>query len=110
MATLGDQSEGVVDVHDVAVVTGGGGGGAAGSPQAGGRKRVVWADSKNEKLTQKMVSNRLHYSVNYNSASFATSPVAGGHDDDDLATDSAAAGGAAGEPGNPKIENCCVIS
>mmetsp|Transcript_24435 Transcript_24435/g.35725 ORF Transcript_24435/g.35725 Transcript_24435/m.35725 type:complete len:92 (+) Transcript_24435:224-499(+) len=67
------------------------------------RRRVVWADSKNQELTSKMVSNRLHYSVNYNGSSFSNLPVANddaGGDDPSSPTD----------PGNPKVENCCVIA
>ena len=87
-----------VDLKDIAVSAGGGA-----SAEPAGRKRVVWADTKNRKLTEKMVSSRLHYSVNYNSASFS-SPV---HQADD--GESGDAGGA-GDPPNPKIENCCIIS
>ena len=92
-----------VDLGDVSVNAGGSG--SAGSPEPEGRKRIVWADSKDEKLTQTMVSTRLHYSVNYNSASFSSSPMAS---DDDVAA--AENTGGAGEPPNQKIENCCVVS
>ena len=117
--TTVDQSgtdNGAIELQDVNIGTssGAGGGSAAGSPETEGRKRVVWVDAKGDKqLAQRVVSTRLHYSVNYNSGSFSGSPVAGGANEplDNAAAESGPpSNGAPGEPANPKIENCCVIS
>ncbi len=75
----------------------------------------MWADAKgdNKQLAQRVVSTRLHYSVNYNSASFPGSPVNGGvHEPPDnvVVESGPPSNGTPGEPANPKIENCCIIS
>ena len=68
------------------------------------RRRLRWADNHDRVLTQTVVSDRLHYSVNYNSTmNMQTSQVIDNNGDGNTTS------GATGEP-QPQIQECCIIS